>query len=755
MLKNREKRAFWLFVIWVAALPLMFQPDLSAQDDEELIIDTEVPEEPADAGAPATGTDTEAATTETASGSAEPAAGEASQTEPLPDVPAGDAAPADAAPVEGAEPVADGGEEAVIDTGEAAGEGGEEAAEGETPAAMPALSADPNMLLGKVNGLSKAGKHKEVVAELQEFEDAVVESNELLAIYVEALIKTDKPDWNTVNRVARVLGAKDNSSSLANYAQGLYWQNTKKPDNSKAVMYFGKAKAAKTPYPGASTAYYIALVKSYWIILLAVVALPVVAVVQKKKKQKAALAALAETPAAEGAEPAPAGGDPAAKLQELLQTPEAAAKPADAKPADAKPVAAQTEPVTSAGKDTADAGKVAKTDQKTETQAAPAKEAGSTTTRKVVKVVRKVKAAKPKDADEVVEEIIEEEPPAKPFVPYRPGQSSTPVAPSVSPVNTPADEYGTISAKRRAEIEQIREMARPERRPSVQADPELDALWSNLSRKALAGRIGPHARRQDAISAARSSSPSFSPLAGQKESDIDFNTSDLSIDLSDEALREDLIGKLKMLCISDGELRELFAMKNAAHIPHLIEYVLTKPEPLRLSFVARELGHYGDPAVIDTLASLLYHKDERVALAAIQGLENSKKPAAVLHLCPFLRSEIPLLAQAARTALSNFGAVKILQAFKNLPDHSDEKIREAGVFVLSRMKGNAVEELLKKMLHDDSLEVRTRVILAMSYQKNPVYIDALREFFRIAAESDKAMARKAIVYLQGFVERQK
>ncbi|HQB83447.1 MAG TPA: HEAT repeat domain-containing protein, partial [Candidatus Rifleibacterium sp.] len=100
-------------------------------------------------------------------------------------------------------------------------------------------------------------------------------------------------------------------------------------------------------------------------------------------------------------------------------------------------------------------------------------------------------------------------------------------------------------------------------------------------------------------------------------------------------------------------------------------------------------------------------------------------------------------------------ALQIVRENTTVPEHSDEKIREAGVFVLSRMKGNAVEELLKKMLHDDSLEVRTRVILAMSYQKNPVYIDALREFFRIAADSDKAMARKAIVYLQGFVERQK
>ena len=745
MFKNREKRAFWLFIIWVAALPLMFQSDLAAQNDEDFIIDNEVVEEPADKATPATGTDseTETETEESgpASGSADPAAGDASQADPLPDT------------AEGAEPVADGGAEVVVDNAE----GEEEAAEGESPADAPALSADPNALLGKVNGLSKAGKHTEVIAELQDFEDAVVESNELLTIYVEALIKTDKPDWNTVNRIARVLGSKDNSSSLANYAQGLYWQNAKKPDNSKAVTYFGKAKAAKKPYPGASTAYYIALVKSYWMILLAVVALPVVAVVQKKKKQKAALAALAETPAVEGSGPVTAGDDQGAKLQELLQ----AENPADAKPA-ARGASTTEDGAAGAAEKPAEtgpkAGGAAGATQAADGTAATKETA--TTTRKVVRVVRKVKAARPKDADDAVEEIIEEEPPVKPPVkpvaPYRPGQSTAPASQVAAPVAAPpAPDYGTITAKRQAEIERIRDMTRPERRPAVQADAELDALWSNLSRKALAGRIGPHVRRQDAISAARSSSPAFVPSSGQKDNDIDFNTSDVTIDLSDEALREDLIGKLKMLCISDGELRELFAMKNAAHIPHLIEYILTKPEPLRLSFIAREIGHYGDPAIIDTLASLLYHQDERVALAAIQGLENSKKPAAVLHLCPFLRSEMPLLAQAARSALSNFGAVKILQAFKNLPDHSDEKIREAGVFVLSRMKGNAVEELLKKMLHDDSLEVRTRTILAMSYQKNPVYIDALREFFRIAAESDKAMARKAIVYLQGFVERPK
>jgi HEAT repeat protein len=225
----------------------------------------------------------------------------------------------------------------------------------------------------------------------------------------------------------------------------------------------------------------------------------------------------------------------------------------------------------------------------------------------------------------------------------------------------------------------------------------------------------------------------------------------VTIDLSEDALQEDLLGKLKMMAMSDGELRSLLAQKKLAHIPYLIEYVLSKPEPVRLSLVARELGNYNDPAVIDTLASLLYHQDNRVALAAIQGLENSKNIQAVLHICPFLKSEIPLLAQAARTALSNFGAVKILQAFAKLPSFSDEKIREAGVFVLSRMKGKQVEKLLIQMLNDESEKVREKVILAMSYQKNPVYVEPLREFFRNATGPDKALSRKAVVYLQGFV----
>ncbi|HNX75251.1 MAG TPA: HEAT repeat domain-containing protein [Candidatus Rifleibacterium sp.] len=709
MLHKREKRAFWLFLLWMAIMPFMQYHHLAAQDDD-LILDDAPVADTADVPAGSEPLPDAAAASATADGAGEVAASDTVAAEPAADQPADSA---DAA----AEP-------------DAAGEG---EGEGEEAAAKPALSADPNVLLGKVNGLSKAGKHQEVIAELQEFEDAVVENTELLAIYVEALIKIDKPDWNVVNRVARVLGSRDNSSSLANYAQGLYWEKSKKPDMGKAVTFYGKARTAKIPYPGAAGAYYIGMLKRFWYVLLLVVALPVVAVIQKKKKQKAAQ--LVEL-----------NLDLAGQGTATAANPETAPASPDSQPGAAAavsgPAVDKSTPTTAQALSAAvkpDAPSVAAGEGAT-SETKPA----NPVTKKVVKVVRKVKTvARPKDADEEPEETRDSEPAAPAVYPPR--------KPAVQPAAAPV--YDSITAKHQAEIERIRELTRPERRPSVQADPELDVLWGNLSRKALQGRIAPQYRRSDAYSSARGTAGSSS--GSYKDAEPDFNTSDVSIDLSDEALRDDLIGKLKMLAITDGELRELFAMKNGAHIPHLIEYIMTRPEPLRLALVAREIGHYGDPAVIDTLASLLYHDDERVALAAINGLENSKKPAAVLHLCPFLQAETPILAQAARTALLGFGAVKILQAFKNLPDQSDEKIKVGGVFVLSRMKGNAVEELLKKMLHDDALEVRSKTILAMSYQKNPVYIEPLREFFRIAAESDKAMARKAIVYLQGFVSRGK
>lgn len=679
MLKNREKRAFWLFIIWLLMLPLMKHSNLAAQDDN-FILDDAAP-----------------AADQTASGDQPlPDEGPVLETDPAP------------APAEGETPVPE---------GEAA------PAEGGDPAAMPALSADPNELLAKINGLSKAGKHQEVITELQDFEDAVVELPDLLAIYVEALIKSDKPDWNTVNRMGKALSGKGAHASLADYAQGLYWQNAKKPDLGKAITFFGKARSAKKPYADAAMAYYMAMVKKYWMILLAVVALPIVAVVKKKKK----------TPVVEINLDGPdllADNPPAAKSEAELPVDkkgdESPAKPVSPLPADPASPSAAAEPAAEG-------------------------EAGAGAPKKVVKVVKKVKTVvKPKEPETAAPPAPVQSAQPRPAVPTEPARPSTPYQPSGA-------GYETITSKHQAEIERIRELTRPERRPSVQADPELDALWGNLSRKAMQGRIGPQYRKGDALSYGRGYSGGDGSMksAPGDAPEPELNTSDVSIDLSEEALRDDLVGKLKMLAITEAELREMFAQKNPAHIPHLIEYVLTRPEPVRLSFVAREIGHYGDPAVIDTLASLLYHEDHRVALAAIQGLENSKKPAAVLHLCPFLKSDVPLLAQAARSALANFGAVKILQALKGLSEHPDAKIREAGIFVLSRMKGTAVEDLLKKLLHDDSLEIRSKAILAMSYQKNPAYIDALREFFRIASDTDKALARKAIVYLQGFSSRQK
>ena len=330
-----------------------------------------------------------------------------------------------------------------------------------------------------------------------------------------------------------------------------------------------------------------------------------------------------------------------------------------------------------------------------------------------------------------------------------------------TPITAPVEEkvndnlYSNKTLQESYDIASARKLSEPDRREPVQDSPELNATWNRLCQKALNKRIPQQFNSTKSISKQINVAPTNVPdkmenLGEPVAPKIDF---DVSIDLSEESLKDDLVGKLKMLAISDSELRTLFSQKKPVHIPHLIEYVLTRPEPLRLSFIARELGHYSDPAVIDTLASLLYHDDQRVILGALQGLENAKAPEAILHICPFLKSETPVLAQAARNALANLGAVMILKAFINLPTISDNKIKEAGIFVLSRMKGKQVVELISAMIDDDSLEIRKKVILAMSYQKNPEYIDCLRNFFKVAKEEDKALARKAIVYLQGFVSK--
>jgi len=228
---------------------------------------------------------------------------------------------------------------------------------------------------------------------------------------------------------------------------------------------------------------------------------------------------------------------------------------------------------------------------------------------------------------------------------------------------------------------------------------------------------------------------------------------EVCLDLSDDKLQEDLLGKLKMMAIDDGELRTLLKQRNPEHIPYIIEYMQTKPEPVRLAYLCRELGQYHDPAVIDVLLTWLYNEDQRVVLATIQGLQICGGSSAILAICPFLQSPAPMLVEAAKNALAWFGPQKILTALADLPSHAEEYVRESGVFLLSRMRGKPVTDLLIRMLGDKSESIRRKVMLAMTFQRDPVYIPVLREFMKNAGEEDKKMARKAMIFLQGFAPK--
>lgn len=676
---GNEKRAFYLFLLWVIFVVVVAQPHLAAQDEDMFVVEDEVA---ADAG---------------------PGAGNADNAKA---VKSADLADDSDTPIE----------EMLED------EGIDENAD---PAELPALSADPGELLARLNGVAKSGKHSEVVEQLQEHEDVVAESKELLEMYVEALIKADKVDWNKANRFARMLSGKDKNSSLANYTQGMYFLNIKKPDTTKAITFLGKAKSAKNPYTGVAMAYYLAIGKKAWPIALIVILLPVAVIIKKKKAAKTVEINLdfATTSSVTSPDDTSAGALPPEQPDE--------------------PVKPGIEVITDPAADATENG-------------LPEEAKKEVTVKKVKRIVTRKVIKTPTTAVAEPDVIEDAEPTAPAVIEPEPVEQPEQIEPVAIIEPTPRPPYRPEFGGNAAEIANVHEISRPGRPAAVTIEPELDALWSDLSRKAMRGHISPQYRREDQIN---SSLPAGSQLTGNTPGFIDSQqdeiAGDVSIDLSEESLKDDLVCKLKMMAISDSEMRELFAQKNQRHIPHLIEYIMTRPEPVRLAFVAREMGNYEDPAVIDVLASLMYHEDHRVALAAIQGLEKSKKNSAILHLCPFLRSEIPLLSQAARTALASFGAMQILQAFKNLSTHPDEKIREAGIFVLSRMQGKAVEEMLTAMLNDDSLAIRKSVILAMSYQKKPAYIDVLRDFFRSATDEDKTLARKAIVYLQGFVPHKK
>ena len=648
-----------------------------------------------------------------------------------------------------------------------------EPTEEELAAAQAALDKKTEKLVEEVK---KIGNNSSAIIECllkDENQDALDNSAELLEKLVGALLNDKKQNYSDLENYGQKLCSKDKKSALGNLALGLGLMNKKKPNLKRAMECLSIAKSAKNPHPNASSAYLSCLMKRFGLYIFlgiaAAIGIPIGIIIKKKKAKKAEEVSqnaevsddgeninlqqlLNEGPDLSGnsdssaelnmlnnadslqntslnkdlnvSEPAKPQEQPVLDIKSPeinnIKNNEAPVNQIQKEKAEAKPSA----PTANSNSSSIASTSVPATDSSTQTTTATAP------AKKIVRVVKKVRVRKDSEGNSYV------------------------VSESPATSSSSESDYSSNTVNR-ADLEAVKTIRKKKKKPLPPIDTQLDILWGNLSRKAMQGHIGLMARKADALPNAlgptnSGGGPVYSGGYSSDNRVTDIRLGDVSIDLSEEALKDDLVGKLKMLAITDAELRELFAMKNPAHIPHLIEYIMTKPEPMRLAFVAKEIGNYGDPAVVDTLASLLYHEDERVVLAAIQGLEATKSPAAVIPLCPFLRSEIPLYAQAARTALSKFGAVKIMQALKDLPTFTDIKLKEAGIFVLSRMKGDPVEKILKTLLNDESSSVRIQTILAMSYQKNPVYIDSLREFYRIANETEKSMTRKAIVYLNGF-----
>ena len=566
-------------------------------------------------------------------------------------------------------------------------------------------------LSGSFRGLLAAKKYNRILDDLALYDDP--DRYEELARY-SLLSYIGLENWNRVNAATNAYErAQGHDADLLAYARGLYYMNIKKPDYAKATGFLKKAINGKSKeYKGlASSAYNSCLLKQYWylaVVVLLAVPLGLMFAVKLLKRKKVKRIEI--------------------NIDEPVQH-----KPAQTKP-EPKPV--QPKPIVPADKESEDAlaNDSSVCDFSNDQAEASAQEEMSV--QEEEPVISEEHYEDPLEAARRIENELKK---SKQII-----QSKTAVEPPVNKTReSEPDNLFEKEVKDREDKENAIKLIKNEK--TSQIDPEIEIIWETLSKKALESHIEPLTREEIETN--------VFATANKQDISKQFYTDDLSLDLSEEALREDLVGKLKMLAISDGELRELLAQKNPAHIPAIIEYIMTRPEPVRLAFIAREIGHYRDAAVIDTLETLLYNNDERVVLAAIQGLENSKHPSAVLLLCGFIRSDIPLLAQAARSALTKFGAVLIIEAMQNLQAHSDEKIKEAAIFVLSRMKGSAVEDLLKKMLLDKSEEIRCKAILAMSFQKNPLYAETLREFFRTATGKDKSLARKAIVYLQSFASK--
>jgi|GEM_PF-1922125 len=623
-----------------------------------------------------------------------------------------------------------------------AGEG-EATAEGEE---APPPPGKPEEIEQQAEGLL-AGKKFDAAADLVRENDALLTSSpRLLEILLEAGIQTTKPNWLDIGNKAQVLVDQNPDSPVGNLALGMSWAERKKADLAKALEYLAKAKSSKKALPMANLAYWTVWAKKNWPMMAGALALILIGgfkVVQKRKQNRQTASDL-ERALAEAQMVVPGDGAVIAAPGEAAEmTGQNAASPA-VTPRPAQPESEQALPP-------AAAKSAAKVAARPGVKLPP--KPGAKPAAPAHKPVQKPVASSPKPAltDSEQEEpdegdrLSEEErtsviPPSElPLAHARPAVSAAPVVPAYpKPVARPAapaiEETPDLSGIDLVSAH-LQTAGMPPRQPPHLPGREAETVWQNLVRQASARPLPLEVREP--------APPLPTPPV------IDPATAgEVTLDLSEKAAAAELVTKLRMLAINDGELRALLQLRNPEHLPALVEYITMKPDPVRLAFLAREMGHFHDPAVSDILSSLLYHPDHRVGLSAIQGLQINGGAESVLAICPFLESDVPVLVDAARTALMDFGPQRVLEGLARLPSSPDERARSAGVFVLSRMRGPAIARLLVAMLGDRSAEVRQKVILAMANQKDPAYLATLREYVRQAPEEDRKLLRKAIVFLQ-------
>ncbi len=610
------------------------------------------------------------------------------------------------------------------------GEAAVPAGEGEPPAEgeeVPPPPGNPEEIEQQAEGLL-SGKKFDAAADLvRENEGLLASSPRLLEILLEAGIQTSSPNWLDLGNKAQELVDQNPDSPVGNLALGMSWANRKKADLAKALEYLAKAKSSKKALAMAGSTYWTVWAKKNWPMMAGVLALLMVGgfkIVQKRKQSRQAAAEL-EKALAE-AQPVASGDGAAVVVQsETAEKPgQDAAKPAvPEKPAvPAKPAQPEGEkaPEPAAAKPAAKT--VAKPGIRPGTKLPP--KPGMKPGVPAHKPVQKSAVPAPNPvpaASEPEEPAQQDRAPLAPKPPARPAVAALEETPDLSGIDLVTAHLQTAGM--------------PAQRPPHLPGREVETVWQNLVRQASARPLPLDVREP-------APPPPPPPV-------IDPATAgEVTLDLSEKAAASELVTKLRMLAISDGELRTLLQLRNPEHLPALVEYITMKPDPVRLAFLAREMGNFHDPAVSDILSTLLYHPDHRVGLSAIQGLQINGGVESVLAICPFLESDVPVLVDAARTALMDYGPQRVLEGLARLPSHPDERARSAGVFVLSRMRGPAIARLLVAMLGDRSAEVRQKAILAMANQKDIAYLATLREYVRHAPEEDRKITRKAIVFLQ-------